>query len=242
MAAIKKLRAAVGKSRLKKHYTNRRHKVSMWKGDFKNYVKNDPFPPRRNYKLTYTQNYPFAADGVLTNVFGVENVFSLNSLFDPDITAVGHQPYGFDQLTLLYRKYKVYGVTITVRFSDPTADGQVCGAMITAPGSVTTLAAQTLTSAIEKPFVATKVINNTGSQSATIRQFIPMYKAIGVTKLEFDANTEDFTGDTAGPSPVQQPKLRVAAANTAVAGIACNAQITLEYHAAFWDRKVLPQS
>lgn len=35
------------------------------------------------------------------------HTFALNGMYDPDITGTGHQPRGFDQIMLLYRKYQV---------------------------------------------------------------------------------------------------------------------------------------
>lgn len=49
-------------------------------------------------------------------------VFAANGLYDPNITGVGHQPMGFDQLMGLYNQYIVIGGIITVRFSN--WDGQ----------------------------------------------------------------------------------------------------------------------
>lgn len=45
-------------------------------------------------------------------------VFSANGLFDPDITGVGHQPVGFDQLMAFYDHYTVVGAKITVDFQN----------------------------------------------------------------------------------------------------------------------------
>lgn len=41
-------------------------------------------------------------------------VFSLNGLYDPNITGVGHQPLGFDQLMPMYNHYTVIGAKIKV--------------------------------------------------------------------------------------------------------------------------------
>lgn len=39
---------------------------------------------------------------------------NLNSVYDPDRTGVGHQPYGFDQLTPIYNRYRVIACTYSV--------------------------------------------------------------------------------------------------------------------------------
>lgn len=43
------------------------------------------------------------------------HVFRANSLYDPDKTGGGHQPYGFDQLCLMFNHFVVVGAQITVQ-------------------------------------------------------------------------------------------------------------------------------
>ncbi len=43
-----------------------------------------------------------------TGTFVYDYVWRLNSIFDPNLTGVGHQPKGFDQLAALYQRYRVY--------------------------------------------------------------------------------------------------------------------------------------
>lgn len=43
-------------------------------------------------------------------------VFSCNGLYDPNITGIGHQPRGFDQLMALYDHYVVIGARISVMY------------------------------------------------------------------------------------------------------------------------------
>lgn len=45
-------------------------------------------------------------------------VFCANGLYDPNITGVGHQPTGFDQLIGLWNQYVVIGGVIKVSFSN----------------------------------------------------------------------------------------------------------------------------
>lgn len=55
-------------------------------------------------------------------------VFAANGLYDPNITGVGHQPTGFDQLMALYNEYVVVGSTIKVSFTNyDNANPQVVG-------------------------------------------------------------------------------------------------------------------
>lgn len=44
------------------------------------------------------------------------HVYSLNGLYDPDITGTGNQPRSFDQYMAMYKHYVVLGARITVKF------------------------------------------------------------------------------------------------------------------------------
>jgi len=64
--------------------------------------------------LKYNQVVNLAPPGAGGLTIG-DNVwkFSINSLYDPDYTGVGHQPMYFDNYTQVYSKYKVKYATIT---------------------------------------------------------------------------------------------------------------------------------
>lgn len=70
------------------------------------------FPDRLQTKLVY-------GDVVTLDITAGAvdyHTFRLNSLFDPDYTGVGHQPQWFDQLSAVYRNYRVKGAKITANF------------------------------------------------------------------------------------------------------------------------------
>lgn len=56
-------------------------------------------------------------------------VFSANGLFDPNITGIGHQPRGFDQIKVLFDHYYVTKSTIKVTFMSGGSQGgsAICG-------------------------------------------------------------------------------------------------------------------
>lgn len=45
-------------------------------------------------------------------------IYSANGLYDPDVTGIGHQPRGFDQIKTMYDHYYVRQSKITVDFSN----------------------------------------------------------------------------------------------------------------------------
>lgn len=67
----------------------------------------------------------------LTGASLASNVFSMNSLFDPDVSGIGHQPMYFDQLcgavgSAPYSRYRVLGAKATISFKmtvAPSAQG-----------------------------------------------------------------------------------------------------------------------
>lgn len=63
------------------------------------------------------------------------NVFSMNSLFDPDVSGIGHQPMYFDQLcgavgSAPYLRYRVLGAKATIKFSVANAPSLAGGVNI----------------------------------------------------------------------------------------------------------------
>lgn len=67
------------------------------------------FPKKIVMSHKYSDNITLTStSGAITNY-----IYSCNGLYDPNITAAGHQPQGFDNLTNLYGYYTVIGSKIT---------------------------------------------------------------------------------------------------------------------------------
>lgn len=71
------------------------------------------FPTKIITILRYIDLY-----GLTSTAGGIaQQVFSLNSVFDPDVTGVGHQPLYFDRYAAIYNNYRVLGSRITAQIS-----------------------------------------------------------------------------------------------------------------------------
>lgn len=84
----------------------------------------DPFPAKLVSKLRYKASISLDASTGLPAHY----IFRANSIFDPDFTSIGHQPYGTDQLALIYNHYKVIKSNITVV---PNAQSLIYGVTLT---------------------------------------------------------------------------------------------------------------
>lgn len=67
----------------------------------------------RRLRYCYTANFNFI-DSQLLGVY----TFRANSLFDPDASGTGHQPYGLDQLDPFYSRVTCLGSRIRVTFNN----------------------------------------------------------------------------------------------------------------------------
>lgn len=95
-----------------------------------------PVATRLRTVLKYSENL----QPTTTSLY--EYTFNLNSLFDPNRTGVGHQPMGYDQLTPLYGRYRVYRVWYDITWinanSDPSIIIAVPSNSASGIGSITT--------------------------------------------------------------------------------------------------------
>lgn len=77
-----------------------------------------PLPPRLRTTLTYCGEHVSTGGGTAT----LSNFqYALNSVYDPYVTAGGHQPMGFDQLMSLYQFCRVISAKVTVLGSPGTS-------------------------------------------------------------------------------------------------------------------------
>lgn len=205
------------------------------------YVSKSPFPPMKSYKLRYEQ------DGSLTvgasGVLGTEQVWNLNSLYDPDSTGAGHQPYGYDALAVAYNRYKVHGVLVDLLlYNCQTIDVIEAAYMVTNPSNSDSLTGADADAVGERQMGGVLVLQDTGSQRRRVKFYLPMHIAFGTTKIQFKADLDNTTAGTGG-NPGSIPKFRLAVAdpNGGSSG-ALRYKMKLTYYAQMYQRDVQAQS
>lgn len=190
-----------------------------------------PIPQRFITKMKYSEQVNTDANG--------QYRFNLNSIYDPNSTGTGHQPYGYDTLSTLYNRYRVIscGWRIQVNWqANQNAQPVLVGA-IPANESLTFLSLAELR---ENP--RAKYINqNYGAETIALtgKSYIP--SLVGRNKAQYMADDRYQALMTASPNELAILNV-VTGPNGLDSPASATIQIVLEYTVEFFDIKHLAQS
>jgi len=192
-----------------------------------------PLAPRFITKLNYVVN-----DQSLVSTLGStgDYQFRLNSLFDPDLTGGGHQPMGFDQITPLYNRYRVFSVSYRITFY-PQAGATFVYYILpnNTNASLTGVAPSTV---IEQGRCIQKFSNTT--HPTVFSGHLSLNRLNGVTSAVYMADDRYQALSTA--SPGEEMIMHVMASASAGATSTTRFDLKLQYHAEFFDPHDLNQS
>lgn len=207
----------------------------MWRGKRKGYKTNivanrslNPIPQRTIVKMKYADNFTLNA----ANLYSYQ--FNLNSIFDPNRTGVGHQPYGHDQLALLYNRYRV----INCKYSVVLSTGTTVVKYVAVPSNEVQVF-NSVDEGRENPRARFSIQTPNGKLNP-IRGNVYIPSLTGRTKAQYMA--DDRYQATVGTSPAELAILNVQAAGMNEGALDCPAAIILEYTVEFFDVKTLVQS
>jgi len=169
-------------------------------------------------------------DSLLISGTAQQYTFRANSLFDPDFTSTGHQPFYYDQYISVYEKYRVYAAKLTLRILNGSATSAiVCAIPCSQIPTITSLSqAMELPRAVYTPPLETNNLrSNTVSVNASTREIL------GLTKPQlYDA---DF-GATFSSNPVELWYYSLYFAPTSGQLSNLIVQVRLEFDCEFYDR------
>jgi hypothetical protein len=188
-----------------------------------------PIPPKFICKMKYSET-------VFTDAAG-QYVFNLNSIHDPNRTGFGHQPYGFDNLALLYNRYRV--ISCGWRIGIPTTEGSLPCMFACIPSNDDAIVWD-INELRENPR-AKYAIQNPGASLVFItgKSYLP--KLMGQTKAQYMAN--ENTAALVTGSPNENAELYIKTTNQDVSvRVGQNVQVLLEYTVEFFDQKRILQS
>ncbi len=174
------------------------------------YDKFVPFPNNYRTELTVCFRVTFGPDGADGELCGASGDFQLNSIFEP-LDANTHQPYGFDQVTNLYTRYRVDRAKVRI---DLTADSAGNSALIIQtepPGTASSITGSRINELNERPNCTAVLISAIGN---TWERTFEMHQVTGTTKREYELNVEDYSALVTA-NPARMPIMRLGCASVA---------------------------
>jgi hypothetical protein len=191
--------------------------------------------------MVYGSNFSLTTGA--TDLFGSERVFSLNSIYDPDVTTAGHQPYGHDTYATMYSLYLVRSCRVQATLYDPSADGVILGIMFRNQNNSTNiLQGNAINAVLEQPATIIRHVMNTGSQARQVDVDVPIHLALGLPQAEYLGNWSQ-TGSAFAANPAFQTYVTLAAADSdAATSKTIKVSLKLIYTVELRARLSLPQS
>lgn len=199
-------------------------------------IKPDPFPRSLHTRLKYTDFKTLTA-GITADTSGTEQVYNLNSIWDPDFSGVGLTVVGHTPLKDIYSRYIVMGCKVEIVFTDPLSDGVICYASLNQSESTIGKGSAQI---MGQMLTYSSVINNTGSQKKRFNFYVQPWSLVGLSKLEWLANKSTHSS-LMSANPTQTCVLRVNCSGKAGSEtVAC--RIKLIYYTELFERKQLAAS
>jgi len=176
----------------------------------------------------------------------VQYNWNLNSLYDPNLTGAGHQPYGYDQMVDLYNRYRVYKVDYVVSAYNSAADGTTASVIGVLPSNEPLSVSGGVSELMENPR-AKYITQINGGGLKVLKGSISLPSLVGRSKAQYMADDRYQALATASPS--EQAILNIMAGaisgNAGSGGTATNTMllsISLVYHVEWFDAKIQLQS
>jgi len=167
------------------------------------------------------------------------HVYSVNGLYDPDITGAGHQPIGFDQLMALYDHYTVHGAKITIdSTNDDNTNPYLIGIAVRDDATVET----DPSALVENGNIDYRLLtpSGTGSSMKTrITMYCDVAKFLGRKSVLSDPDCKG----TSAANPTEGVFFHIVAWTLgAIDGGNVTSQVTIDYDVTFHERRVVAAS
>lgn len=190
-----------------------------------------PIPNRYICKMKYSTTIATAAAG--------QFIFNLNSLFDPDRTGVGHQPYGFDPLANLYNRYRV--IACGWRVQQPASNTGTPVITACLPSNDLGVVFPSTDEMLENPRCK-YITQNPGAAIETLRGKVYLPKLMGRTKTQYMADDNYQATVVSSPNELGLLYLQTFNGLSGVGFGGIGLTVVLEYTVEFFDAKRIAQS
>lgn len=197
-----------------------------------------PFPQRYITTCKYTENV--LTQGPILGGLAQYN-FRLNSIFDPNLSGVGYQPYGHDTLALLYNRYRVIACSYVI--SGSCTDGTNTNSqLVVIPANESISLGGGFQESMSHPKAKFVSQPNNGAPLRMLKGKVYLPSLVGRSKSQYMA--DDRYQAILGANPLENAILNVFGGmiTSNATTVTMNFSITLKYTVEYFDFKNLPVS
>lgn len=187
-----------------------------------------PIPQRYICKMKY-------AETIVTSALG-EYRMNLNSIFDPNRSGVGHQPYGHDTLQTLYNRYRVISCGYRIQAVQTSTGAPIQLGVLPSNEQLTFT---TISELKENPR-AKYVTVSPGAPAVYLSGKVYLPSLVGRNKAQYMA--DDRYQAEYGASPVENAILNIKSQTIGDVDSSFTCNVLLEYTVESFDVKNLGQS
>jgi hypothetical protein len=191
------------------------------------------FPDSLRTSLQYTDSIVISAVS-----FQTMYVFRANSLYDPDLTAIGHQPAYFDTYASVYSKYKVLGAKISLTLTNNTS---ITTGLAIIPNSVSLSVGALPYEILDLPRSKWKAIGSANIQPAYLTHSASTAEILGLMNRQID--DDDYSSSvTSSPNQLWFWNLYLFSINTGILAPSLSIVVRITFDTLFYDRSAIPSS
>ncbi len=200
-----------------------------------------PIPPRAMVQLRYTDTISLTSSSVTARTSGNQYEFRLNSIYDPNYTSTGHQPYMYDQFAALYGRYRVDRVRVQIDAIASPSTSHCITALVQGPSGGWSINGRSLDSLIENVKAKNLYALTTAVAPPRMSFDIDIAEYLGIGRLAYEADLSEY-GAAIASDPSRVCMLNLATSAFAGTSETIQVVVTLVQHVCLWDPVVFGSS
>jgi len=173
-----------------------------------------------------------------TGLLGTQQAYLLNSIYDPNSSGTGHQPYGHDTYATMYNKYRVIGCRVQLIFTTPGAANDIICVMAPSSNTSSGMTGLQLYQVQEWPQSVCGILPSTGERRCVLQANYDMATQAGVSKAVYLAGDEYEAAIGSSPNKAVYLTFNSGCVD-GTGSVQCKVQVYLEFDVLFFDRTTL---
>ncbi len=191
--------------------------------------------------MRYTERINLTSSNTSAQFAGSQYEFRLNSIYDPNLTGTGHQPYMHDQFATMYGRYRVDKCDVQIDVIPSPSTSHCVVAAVQGPLGGLGLSGLGVDQLIENVKTKSVYALATAVDCPAIRFSIDIAEYLGIGQAAYEADLSVW-GAVFGANPTRTCFLNLCTSAFAGTSESIQVVVTMVFHTKLWDPVTFGQS